>query len=212
MPTFNSLYESNDDVEPLALPPLDGIIGLDDPAIILHSSGSTAFPKLITSTYRILMESGLIPYHGQVDVCGDVLTVRETLARLPVTERVRGLIFDTLCRRRPATPLRTRAGFFSTPPPPCRGDAPRRCLPPHRRLAPPAHAPLSVRRLVFDARRCNAHPAPPPPYTAALRRPLLQRPAPTHCTAAAPKRPARAHFRRHHRPATPHAAAPHTLR
>ncbi|KAJ7153563.1 hypothetical protein C8R43DRAFT_885444 [Mycena crocata] len=49
-------------------------LSLDAPAVILHSSGSTAFPKIITFTYRILMESGLIPYYGQIDICGHVLS------------------------------------------------------------------------------------------------------------------------------------------
>ncbi|KAJ6599959.1 hypothetical protein DFH09DRAFT_970599 [Mycena vulgaris] len=72
MPTFDELFEASDAFE--SLPPMDKV-GLDEPAIILHSSGSTAFPKTITFTYRILMESGLIPYYGQVDICGQVLSV-----------------------------------------------------------------------------------------------------------------------------------------
>ncbi|KAJ7667223.1 hypothetical protein B0H17DRAFT_990381 [Mycena rosella] len=72
MPTFEDLFERPDAIAPL--PPVEKH-GLDEPAVILHSSGSTAFPKTITFTYRILMESGLIPYYGQFDICGEILSV-----------------------------------------------------------------------------------------------------------------------------------------
>ncbi|KAJ3522383.1 hypothetical protein NM688_g8882 [Phlebia brevispora] len=44
--------------------------GLDDHVVIMHSSGSTAFPKPIPwSNYRILLLS-LTPYFGEQDLCG----------------------------------------------------------------------------------------------------------------------------------------------
>ncbi|KAJ7730355.1 hypothetical protein DFH07DRAFT_969173 [Mycena maculata] len=70
IPTFEDLFASD---SPEFMPPMRKI-GLDAPAVILHSSGSTAFPKTITFTYRILMESGLIPYYGRIDLCGHVLS------------------------------------------------------------------------------------------------------------------------------------------
>ncbi|TFK42646.1 hypothetical protein BDQ12DRAFT_719499 [Crucibulum laeve] len=46
----------------------------DAACIILHSSGSTAFPKPITISYRMVLEYGLFPYYGQTDICGQVLS------------------------------------------------------------------------------------------------------------------------------------------
>ncbi|KAJ7640716.1 hypothetical protein DFH06DRAFT_1429524 [Mycena polygramma] len=72
MPTFEELFENADAAD---FAPTLKNIGLDEPAIILHSSGSTAFPKAIKLTFRMLMESGLIPYYGQVDICGEILSI-----------------------------------------------------------------------------------------------------------------------------------------
>ncbi|KAJ7242075.1 hypothetical protein C8J57DRAFT_1368382 [Mycena rebaudengoi] len=72
VPSFVELYDKSTTGD--FLPPMRKL-DLEAPAVILHSSGSTAFPKIITFTYRILMESGLIPYHGEIDVCGQVLSV-----------------------------------------------------------------------------------------------------------------------------------------
>ncbi|EPQ58591.1 acetyl-CoA synthetase-like protein, partial [Gloeophyllum trabeum ATCC 11539] len=44
------------------------------PALILHSSGSTAFPKPITLTHRILLQWGCLPYFGETKLCGKVLS------------------------------------------------------------------------------------------------------------------------------------------
>ncbi|KLO18919.1 acetyl-CoA synthetase-like protein [Schizopora paradoxa] len=48
---------------------------LNHPALILHSSGSTAFPKLRTLTHKILLEWARTPYYGERDICGEVLAV-----------------------------------------------------------------------------------------------------------------------------------------
>ncbi|KAJ7189839.1 hypothetical protein GGX14DRAFT_580331 [Mycena pura] len=71
MPTFQVLFDPSDPVDFL---PLMRKVSLEAPAVILHSSGSTAFPKTIIFTHRILIESGLIPYYGQLDLCGHVLS------------------------------------------------------------------------------------------------------------------------------------------
>ncbi|CCM06250.1 uncharacterized protein FIBRA_08499 [Fibroporia radiculosa] len=47
--------------------------GMDTPAIIVHSSGSTAFPKTITWTHRHMLEGALIPWYGEVDLAGVVM-------------------------------------------------------------------------------------------------------------------------------------------
>ncbi|KAJ7468444.1 male sterility protein-domain-containing protein [Mycena latifolia] len=97
MPTFDDLFAL---LNPLELPPPMQKISSDAPAVILHSSGistsydltyptahsgstrSTAFPKTIILTYRILMETGLVPYYGQVDLCGQILSVHVHLMGL----------------------------------------------------------------------------------------------------------------------------------
>ncbi|KAJ7659561.1 hypothetical protein DFH06DRAFT_1044174 [Mycena polygramma] len=70
MPTFQELFEPSH--VPEILPRR---VALDDAAVIMHSSGSTAFPKSITLTHRIFWESGLVPYHGDVDLCGEIISV-----------------------------------------------------------------------------------------------------------------------------------------
>ncbi|KAJ6598643.1 hypothetical protein B0H10DRAFT_2085224 [Mycena sp. CBHHK59/15] len=72
IPRFEELFKASAASE--LLPPMRKL-DLEDPAVMLHSSGSTAFPKIITFTFRTLMESGLIPYYGEIDVCGQVLAV-----------------------------------------------------------------------------------------------------------------------------------------
>ncbi|KAF9497419.1 acetyl-CoA synthetase-like protein [Pleurotus eryngii] len=46
----------------------------DDAALILHSSGSTTFPKPIISTHRMLIERGRAFMFGDVDFCGHVMS------------------------------------------------------------------------------------------------------------------------------------------
>ncbi|KAJ7096117.1 hypothetical protein C8R44DRAFT_813206 [Mycena epipterygia] len=71
IPTFQELFEPS--IASQNLPRKK--VNLDDPAVLMHSSGSTAFPKTIPLTHRIFWESGLIPYYGEVDLCGEVLSV-----------------------------------------------------------------------------------------------------------------------------------------
>ncbi|VDB85562.1 unnamed protein product [Peniophora sp. CBMAI 1063] len=42
----------------------------DDPVLILHSSGSTAFPKPIYSNTKQFLEYGMLPCFGEIDWCG----------------------------------------------------------------------------------------------------------------------------------------------
>ncbi|KAF5351577.1 hypothetical protein D9758_007202 [Tetrapyrgos nigripes] len=70
MPTFDELYKSDQAVD---LPPLEGITQ-EDAAVILHSSGSTAFPKPVTLTMRMLMESAMSCYSGEIDVGSQILS------------------------------------------------------------------------------------------------------------------------------------------
>ncbi|THU99130.1 acetyl-CoA synthetase-like protein [Dendrothele bispora CBS 962.96] len=70
MPRFDDLYGSDKIVD---LPLLEGIT-LDSVAVVLHSSGSTAFPKPITLTMRMIMETAMSPYYGEIDVGSQVLS------------------------------------------------------------------------------------------------------------------------------------------
>jgi long-subunit acyl-CoA synthetase (AMP-forming) len=72
MPSYEDLYSTSAETfEPL--PPMKK----PDPssiAIILHSSGSTSFPKPIRMTHRTILQSACLPYWGEVDVCGKILS------------------------------------------------------------------------------------------------------------------------------------------
>ncbi|CAL1709823.1 unnamed protein product [Somion occarium] len=71
MPVFEDLYSSGGD------PSLDTfpkqIYDLDAPAYILHSSGTTAFPKPIVWTHKHLLLCCQTPYYGEVDFTGRIL-------------------------------------------------------------------------------------------------------------------------------------------
>ncbi|KAF5351581.1 hypothetical protein D9758_007201 [Tetrapyrgos nigripes] len=70
MPTFDELYNSTKSVD---LPPVEGVTQ-ESVAVILHSSGSTAFPKPITLTMRMVMESAMASYYGDIDFGSQVLS------------------------------------------------------------------------------------------------------------------------------------------
>ncbi|PBK71685.1 acetyl-CoA synthetase-like protein [Armillaria solidipes] len=72
MPSFESLYSGS--AEPSDFLPSIKNGDLEAQALIMHSSGSTTFPKPIPFTYKIMMQSGLLPYFGEVNICGDVLS------------------------------------------------------------------------------------------------------------------------------------------
>lgn len=69
LPQFEDIYNDNNDfqdVEP-------GPIGPDTTVLILHSSGSTAFPKPIKIINRNFLQWGILPSHGEVDICGTTM-------------------------------------------------------------------------------------------------------------------------------------------
>ncbi|KAH7912516.1 hypothetical protein BJ138DRAFT_785575 [Hygrophoropsis aurantiaca] len=70
MPQFSDLYTQGEP-EPVVL----RTIGLDATAIIMHSSGSTAFPKPIRMSNRNFIRWGILPYHGDVDICNVAIAV-----------------------------------------------------------------------------------------------------------------------------------------
>ncbi|KAF6752758.1 hypothetical protein DFP72DRAFT_1069941 [Ephemerocybe angulata] len=70
VPSFREIYET----EPEGTLPDVQDIGRDATALILHSSGSTSFPKPIHLSHRNLVEWGLQPYFGEVDINGRILS------------------------------------------------------------------------------------------------------------------------------------------
>ncbi|KAF8488261.1 acetyl-CoA synthetase-like protein [Gautieria morchelliformis] len=70
-PRFEELFRGTGGKQtaPVAIQPLQ----IDRPGLILHSSGSTAFPKPITLTHRMLLEWGSVPYYGEIDICSKTL-------------------------------------------------------------------------------------------------------------------------------------------
>ncbi|KAK0492004.1 NRPS-like enzyme [Armillaria luteobubalina] len=69
MPTFEDLYLKNE-FEPLPHVRPDW----EQPALIMHSSGSTRFPSPIYHTHRFYAMHGVWLSYGDMDVCGHVLS------------------------------------------------------------------------------------------------------------------------------------------
>ncbi|EMD35545.1 hypothetical protein CERSUDRAFT_106870 [Gelatoporia subvermispora B] len=69
MPKFDELYNDSDE----GLDAQKGKLGSDDIMLILHSSGSTAFPKPIPFKARSFIYWGTAPYFGELDICGLVV-------------------------------------------------------------------------------------------------------------------------------------------
>ncbi|KAJ7648072.1 hypothetical protein FB45DRAFT_1052438 [Roridomyces roridus] len=71
-PTFQEVFQPSKGLDSKfpAMP-----AALEDTAVIMHSSGSTAFPKVVRVPHRGLLEAGLTPYYGEVDFCGQVMSV-----------------------------------------------------------------------------------------------------------------------------------------
>ncbi|VDC04878.1 unnamed protein product [Peniophora sp. CBMAI 1063] len=67
MPQFGILY---DDASPSPTSYSIAPLSPETPALILHSSGTSAFPKPIPITHRTWVSFGLGYYYGDVDVCG----------------------------------------------------------------------------------------------------------------------------------------------
>ncbi|KAI0718411.1 acetyl-CoA synthetase-like protein [Cerioporus squamosus] len=66
VPDFGQLF--NEDVVPAGVKM--GTLSGDNQALIIHSSGSTSFPKPIPITHRNFARWAFAPYFGDVDICG----------------------------------------------------------------------------------------------------------------------------------------------
>lgn len=63
IPSFHEIYKPDSEpFEPLA----PGNFKLENPAVVLHSSGSTAFPKPITWSHYQLLQVGMTPCKSSV--------------------------------------------------------------------------------------------------------------------------------------------------
>ncbi|THV00390.1 acetyl-CoA synthetase-like protein [Dendrothele bispora CBS 962.96] len=49
--------------------------GMDETIIILHSSGSTSFPKPISISHRNFLDQGLEQYYAEIDFCGEIVSI-----------------------------------------------------------------------------------------------------------------------------------------
>lgn len=73
MPHFEDLYpddESDSEFENYPTVKFER----EAPSLILHSSGSTAFPKPIVWTHKQLVTLCLIPWWGEMDLCGQIMS------------------------------------------------------------------------------------------------------------------------------------------
>ncbi|KAF8581155.1 acetyl-CoA synthetase-like protein [Ramaria rubella] len=87
-PEFHDLFpEDTSSFEPFLSKPFKGV---DCPAIIMHSSGSTSFPKPRVFTHRFLLQQGRVPLFGEVDLCGEVLSIH-------AVPMFRGFFFTIFC-------------------------------------------------------------------------------------------------------------------
>ncbi|KDQ52238.1 hypothetical protein JAAARDRAFT_184391 [Jaapia argillacea MUCL 33604] len=64
MPSYEALFANTEAFE--QLPPMKKL-DHDSPALVLHSSGTSSFPKPIPLTHRILLQWALSPYYGEID-------------------------------------------------------------------------------------------------------------------------------------------------
>ncbi|CAL1699334.1 unnamed protein product [Somion occarium] len=71
VPPFESLYPKDSEANFEPLPPLKP--KWDDIAVIMHSSGSTAYPKSILWSHHRFLMLGMVPYHGERDLTGQHL-------------------------------------------------------------------------------------------------------------------------------------------
>ncbi|KAI0632701.1 acetyl-CoA synthetase-like protein [Trametes polyzona] len=66
VPQFHNLYNEDELASDIKM----GATEPDKPAMILHSSGSTSFPKPIPLTHRALTRWGFLSYFSDFDLCG----------------------------------------------------------------------------------------------------------------------------------------------
>ncbi|KIJ64864.1 hypothetical protein HYDPIDRAFT_132032 [Hydnomerulius pinastri MD-312] len=69
MPSFEEIYASGQPADPLPERDYD----FDATMVIVHSSGSTSFPKPIHWNHKSYLQVALMPHFGKHDLCGKVL-------------------------------------------------------------------------------------------------------------------------------------------
>lgn len=73
-PSFEDLYSKNGGSDEQSLISLRKIVDRDTPCVIIHSSGTTSFPKPIEITYRMFFEHALL-----IGMCPNAFSQRSTL-------------------------------------------------------------------------------------------------------------------------------------
>lgn len=69
MPVFEDLFPENGPNPAFEFVPMPAI-DMDAPAMILHSSGTTAYPSPVTWTHRSWIQFAKLPYYGEMDLTG----------------------------------------------------------------------------------------------------------------------------------------------
>ncbi|KII90166.1 hypothetical protein PLICRDRAFT_40364 [Plicaturopsis crispa FD-325 SS-3] len=70
MPLHEALFPAEDG--PVPTPPITQWLAANELALILHSSGSTAYPKPIPIKHLFVLQQGKAPWWGEVDLCGHI--------------------------------------------------------------------------------------------------------------------------------------------
>ncbi|KAI0651021.1 acetyl-CoA synthetase-like protein [Trametes meyenii] len=98
LPKFDDFYDGHDESVSIEMGP----VREDKPAIILHSSGSTSFPKPITLLHRNFTRWGFLSWFGDFDLC----EVRISMHSLPMflQTRLQVTTGTVIAQFRPSTP------------------------------------------------------------------------------------------------------------
>ncbi|KAF9018354.1 acetyl-CoA synthetase-like protein [Hymenopellis radicata] len=73
---FDDVYGQDGSTASNSLPTLNSaqLRDASEPAFIMHSSGSTSFPKLIPTSHRHIFEAALVPFFGSRNMSGKILS------------------------------------------------------------------------------------------------------------------------------------------
>ncbi|KAJ7052953.1 hypothetical protein C8F01DRAFT_562559 [Mycena amicta] len=72
LPSYREIFEPSEGILDTCFQV--GKASLEETAVYMHSSGSTAFPKAIPLSFQVMFEAGLTLYYGEVDLCGEVMS------------------------------------------------------------------------------------------------------------------------------------------
>ncbi|KAJ7058659.1 hypothetical protein C8F01DRAFT_1302507, partial [Mycena amicta] len=72
LPSYQEIFEPSEGILETSFE--RGKASLEETAVYMHSSGSTAFPKAIPLSFQVMFEAGLTLYYGEVDLCGEIMS------------------------------------------------------------------------------------------------------------------------------------------